>query len=49
MEDNQNKDEIENVETLINFIASKRPSTIKGEYIKSIYISSTMGPSIKIK
>ena len=45
----KNEDIIENVETLINFIASKRPSTIKGEYIKSIYISSTMGPSIKIK
>jgi len=45
----KNEDIIENVETLINFIASKRPSTIKGEYIKSIYISSTMGPSIRIK
>lgn len=45
----KNEDIIENVETLISFIDSKRPSTIKGEYIKSIYISSTMGPSIRIK
>ena len=45
----KNEDIIENVETLISFIGSKRPSTIKGEYIKSIYISSTMGPSIRIK
>ena len=45
----KNEDIVENVETLISFITSKRPSTIKGEYIKSIYISSTMGPSIRIK
>ena len=45
----KNEDIVENIETLISFIASKRPSTIKGEYIKSIYISSTMGPSIRIK
>ena len=45
----KNEDVVENIETLINFITSKRPSTIKGEYINSIYISSTMGPSIRIK
>ena len=45
----KNDDIVENIETLINFISSKKPSTVKGEYIKSIYISSTMGPSIKIK
>ena len=42
-------DVVENIEALINFIASKRPSTVKGEYIKSIYISASMGPSIRIK
>ena len=42
-------DIVENIETLINFIASKRPSTVKGEYIKSIYISASMGPSIRIQ
>ena len=45
----KNEDIVENIETLIGFISSKKPSTVKGEYIKSIYISSTMGPSIKIK
>lgn len=45
----KNEDIVENIETLISFISSKKPSTVKGEYIKSIYISSTMGPSIKIK
>lgn len=43
------EDVVENIETLINFITSKRPASLKGEYVKSIYISSTMGPSIRIK
>ena len=42
-------DIVENIEALVNFIASKRPSTVKGEYIKSIYISASMGPSIRIQ
>ena len=42
-------DVVENIEALINFIASKRPSTVKGDYIKSIYISASMGPSIRIQ
>ena len=45
----KNEDVVENIETLINFITSKRPASLKGEYVKSIYISSTMGPSIRIK
>ncbi len=45
----KNEDIVENIESLINFISSKRPSTVKGEYIETIYISSTMGPSIRIK
>lgn len=38
----------ENINTFLDFIRSKRPSTVKGEYIQNISISSTMGPSIKI-
>jgi large subunit ribosomal protein L1 len=37
-----------NIKALTEFIASKRPSTVKGDYFQKIYISSTMGPSIKI-
>jgi large subunit ribosomal protein L1 len=37
-----------NIRALVEFIQSKRPSTVKGEYIQKICISSTMGPSIKI-
>lgn len=43
------EDVCENIDTLINFISSKKPSTVKGEYIKSIYLSASMGPSIRIR
>ncbi len=41
-------DIVENIDMLISFIKSKKPATIKGDYIKNIAISSTMGPSIKL-
>jgi large subunit ribosomal protein L1 len=37
-----------NINALLEFIGSKRPSTVKGEYIQKICLSTTMGPSIKI-
>ena len=39
---------VENAKTLVNQILKVRPSTVKGNYVISCYISSTMGPSIKI-
>ncbi len=39
---------IENIYTLIDTIIKLKPAQTKGEYIKSIYISTTMGPGIKI-
>ncbi len=42
------KDVVENINALLDFIKSKRPATVKGDYIQNISISSTMGPSIKI-
>lgn len=39
---------VENIDALVSFIKSKRPSTVKGDYIQKIYLSSTMGPSIKV-
>ncbi len=45
----KNEDMVENINALISFIQSKRPSTVKGEYVKTIYISASMGPSIRIK
>jgi len=39
---------VENINALLDFIKSKRPTTVKGDYIQNIALSSTMGPSIKI-
>jgi large subunit ribosomal protein L1 len=38
----------ENIKTLIAAILRERPSSLKGVYIKSITLTSTMGPGIKI-
>jgi len=38
-----------NVETLINELIRKRPSDIKGDFIKSASLSSTMGPGLKLQ
>ncbi len=39
---------IENIVTLYETVLQKRPSDLKGEFIKSVYIASTMSPGIKI-
>ncbi len=39
----------ENAETVIQLIKKLKPSTVKGTYMKSVFVSTTMGPSIKIK
>jgi len=38
----------ENIATLYNSVLKAKPVSAKGKYIKSIYFSSTMGPSVKI-
>ena len=38
----------ENVQSLIDGVIRKRPSDQKGDYVKSITLSSTMGPGVKI-
>jgi large subunit ribosomal protein L1 len=40
---------VTNIKTLLDFIASKRPSTVKGEYIQKVYLTTTMGPAIKVQ
>lgn len=40
---------VENAKTLIQTIKKLKPSVVKGTYIQNLTVSSTMGPSIKIK
>jgi len=40
---------IENAKALMSAITSSKPPAAKGQYIKSIAVSSTMGPGIKLK
>lgn len=39
---------VENFETLLDAVRKAKPATSKGIYIKKVYISSTMGPGIKL-
>ena len=39
---------IENYNFFIDFIKKEKPSTLKGEFIKNIFITSTMGVSFKV-
>ena len=40
---------IVNVKTLINQILKVRPATVKGNYVLSCHIVTTMGPSLKVQ
>jgi large subunit ribosomal protein L1 len=39
---------VENLNTFVNTILKLKPASVKGNYVKSISISSTMGPGIKL-
>jgi large subunit ribosomal protein L1 len=38
----------ENFQTLIDAIVKARPAALKGTYLKSITLASTMGPGVKL-
>ncbi|MFQ5798893.1 MAG: 50S ribosomal protein L1 [Bacteroidota bacterium] len=39
---------VENIRTLLNTVQRMKPASAKGQYIKSIAVSSTMGPGFRI-
>jgi len=39
---------VENTKSFLNTIIKLKPSSAKGQYVKSIFLSSTMGPGLKI-
>ena len=39
---------IENYETIIEAIIKAKPAAAKGQYIRSVYLTTTMGPSLSI-
>jgi large subunit ribosomal protein L1 len=39
---------INNLKHLLDFVKKEKPDAIKGEFIKSVYVTSSMGASIKI-
>jgi large subunit ribosomal protein L1 len=38
----------ENIQAFINFVLGLKPATVRGQYVKSIVISATMSPSVRI-
>lgn len=38
----------ENIEAFLSAVAKSKPSTAKGNFLQSLYLSSTMGPGLKI-
>jgi len=39
---------VKNLKHLVDFVKKEKPDAIKGEFIKSIYITSSMGVSLKV-
>lgn len=39
---------LDNLQALYNSIEKNRPAGVKGKYFKSVFLSTTMGPSIKL-
>ena len=40
---------LENANTFFDSLKSQKPASIKGQYVKSVYITTTMGPSIAVE
>lgn len=42
------KDLEENIKTIFGVIKTSKPSSVKGTFVKSVYLTTSMGPSIKV-
>ncbi|MBR2840162.1 50S ribosomal protein L1 [Candidatus Saccharibacteria bacterium] len=40
---------LENAEAFFDSLKAQKPASLKGSYVKSVYITTTMGPSIQIE
>ncbi|MBQ3325920.1 50S ribosomal protein L1 [Candidatus Saccharibacteria bacterium] len=40
---------LENANAFFDSLKSQRPASLKGQYVKSIYLTTTMGPSISVE
>ena len=40
---------LENAETFFNSLKNQKPASLKGQYVKSIYLTTTMGPSVPVE
>ena len=40
---------MENINAFVESLKAQKPASIKGQYVKSVYISTTMGPSILVE
>jgi large subunit ribosomal protein L1 len=38
----------ENTETMINYVLSLKPNSIKGQYVKSVALCATMSPAVRV-
>ena len=43
-----NEDLVKNFGTLADAVLRAKPSSAKGTYVKSVYLTTTMGPGIKV-
>ena len=39
---------LENMASLVDTIVKARPSAVKGQFIRTAYLATTMGPSIRL-
>ncbi len=40
---------VSNYEALVGAVIRSKPATVKGEYVRDIYVSTTMSPSVSVK